>query len=74
MLDGAGGVVGAKDDLASIVREALMVAREMCAHPNPVAVESYYSDTQWCPDCGAVRGHNGLFGGKSEFLPWQTRK
>lgn len=71
--------MGAIDDLAVLIRVGVALGREYerkrdCKHPNPVAVESYYSDTQWCPDCGAVRGHNGLFGAKSEFLPWQTRK
>jgi hypothetical protein len=42
-----------------------------CTHSKAEPVPSYYSDTEWCPDCGAVRGTDGKFGPGSEMGPWQ---
>ncbi len=47
---------------------------KFCDHKNKELVESYYSDTEWCPDCGAVRGNDGLFGPKSKMLSWKIPK
>lgn len=48
--------------------------RGECTHPNAETIPSYYDDTRWCPDCGAVRGTNGLFGPQLEELPWRLPK
>lgn len=45
-----------------------------CLHANKEAVPSYYDDTQWCPDCGAVRGNNGCMGAAFEWIDWQLPK
>jgi hypothetical protein len=45
-----------------------------CLHAKKEAVPSYYDDTQWCPDCGAVRGNNGCMGAAFEWLDWQLPK
>lgn len=45
-----------------------------CSHANKKAVPSYYDDTQWCPDCGAVRGNNGGMGAAFAWLDWQLPK
>lgn len=45
-----------------------------CEHKNAESVPSYYYDTEWCPDCGAVRGSDGKFGPGSKMLEWQLPK
>lgn len=42
----------------------------VCQHERYEVIPSYYSDTSWCPDCGAARGHNGVFGPGSKDLDW----
>lgn len=42
-----------------------------CAHEKAEVVPSYYSDTEWCPECGAVRGTDGRFGPGSRMLDWK---
>lgn len=42
-----------------------------CNHEKFVDVPSYYSDTQWCYACGAVRGSNGEFGSHHRWTEWQ---
>ena len=45
-----------------------------CSHANKETIPSYYYDTEWCPECGAVRGNNGCMGAAFEWLDWQERK
>lgn len=44
----------------------------ICDHRNAEMVPSYYSDTEWCPECGAVRGTDGKFGPGSKMLDWKS--
>jgi hypothetical protein len=53
----------------ALVRAVL--AELKCEHPAYQAVESYYHEVLWCPDCGAVSGTNGLFGSRFVRLDWQ---
>lgn len=42
-----------------------------CDHKNKLLIPSYYDDTEWCPNCGAVRGYNGLMGDRFRWYKWQ---
>lgn len=42
-----------------------------CQHLRAEMVPSYYSDTEWCPDCGASRGTDEKFGPGSKMLEWK---
>jgi hypothetical protein len=54
-----------------IVERKGKAVKKPCDHARKEPVESYYSDTEWCPDCGAVRGTDGNFGPGSRMLDWQ---
>lgn len=41
-----------------------------CNHNRACKIPSYYNDTEWCPDCGAVRGNNGIFGKGFRQFKW----
>lgn len=43
-----------------------------CSHANKETIPSYYDDTEWCPECGAVRGNNGCMGPTFAWLDWQS--
>ncbi len=43
-----------------------------CEHKNKQLIPSYYDDTEWCPECGSVRGYNGLMGAKFRWYKWQA--
>lgn len=60
--------VGVGSVLAAQLRRT--TTRDSCAHPNATCVPSYHNDTQWCPDCGAARGSNGLFGSHHRWTAW----
>lgn len=42
---------------------------EPCQHGGQQLIESYYSDTRWCPACGAAQGTDGQYGGETNS--WQ---
>lgn len=43
-----------------------------CEHKRKEFISSYYNDVEWCPDCGAVRGNNGLMGSRFQWLEWKV--
>lgn len=51
--------------------EAARLGATPCEHPTPESIPSYYSDTEWCPECGASRGTDGKFGPGSKMLEWK---
>lgn len=66
-----GMAMGDLDKALEVLADKIAGRRGKCQHSNKVQVESYYSDTEWCPECGAVRGNNGVFGPKFAWLDWQ---
>lgn len=50
------------------------VPTSSCSHANKETIPSYYDDTEWCPDCGAVRGNNGCMGPMFAWLDWQGKE